>query len=300
MVALPRRVPTLGVWPNSQARAAHFAGCLVVSLSICLGLAAPVNAQSGWYLMTDITSGESTTVREVLISGGKVKTLPRDEQEPWLLVDIASQEIVFVDPGRRVYARATPAAHCAALTESEMTWRDLIPPRLRDDAALGSAVEINLEQQGSSSEVIRIREVGPARQVGEFEAVRYDISLGRSKVEEIYLTTDARLLRQLGGLEGIAAYVTVVQELGRCVREVLGEQTALLSPAGRASLDDRPEYLEMLKKGWPVKTSWRGEPSHSDETVMIASEWDVRPTDLDPPSSFRQVSITEVLLSQGQ
>jgi hypothetical protein len=297
VVALPVQVRTPGNWPSSLASTMRFAGCLVVSLSICLGLASPLNAQSAWYLMTDIESGESTTVREVLISGGKVKTLPRDEQEPWLLVDIDSREIVLVDPEQRVYAQATPAAHCAALAESGKTWSDLVPPRFRDDEVLGSAAGNDAEPLVSTSEAIRIREVGTAGQVGEFETVRYDISLGRSKVEEIYLTTDARLLGQLGGLEGVAAYVTVVQELGHCLREVLGEQPSLLSSAGRASLEDRPEYLEILKKGWPVKSSWLGEPTRRDETVTIASEWNVRPTDLDPPASYREVSITDMLFS---
>jgi hypothetical protein len=279
--------------PGCRPHANRFTGALL-SLVICLGFASQVYAQSGWYLMTDIESGGSTTVREMLISGGKVKNLPRDEEEPWILVDLNTQEIVFVDPAQRIYARATPAAHCAALSEESAALRDLIPYRYRDDESLPPAETTDTGPAGT--EAIRIREVGTTTQVGEFEVVRHDISLGRNKVEEIYLTTDARLLGQLGGTEGVAAYVALVHELNRCVREVLGEQALLLSPTGRTSLENRPEYLEMLKKGWPVKTSWLGEPSRRDETVTISSEWNVRPADLDPPASYRQVSITELLI----
>jgi len=80
VVAAPEQNRRLGGQPDSQPRTTRFAGGLLLSLVICLGLASPVHAQSGWYLMTDIESGGSITVREVLISGGKVKTLPRDKE----------------------------------------------------------------------------------------------------------------------------------------------------------------------------------------------------------------------------
>ena len=292
--------PVLG--PRHQAgllgRGARFAGSLLFSLGICLSLAAPAQAQSGWYLMTDIESGESVAVRETLISGGKVKTLPRDDAEPWLLIDLNTREIVLVDPVQGVFARATPADHCAALEESRDELRALVPYLFRDDESLPAADAEGTRQ--ASAGAIRVREVATTTEFAGFEAVRYDIRLGSTKVEEVYLTTDARLLRELGGLEGVAAYVDLARELNRCVQETLGEQVLLPSPAARTSLENMPEYVETLKKGWSVKTSWQGEPSRRDETVTIASEWDVRPADLEPPASYRVVSIAQMLLARGQ
>jgi hypothetical protein len=272
-------------------------GGLLLLLAIGLGSASAAHAQSGWYLMTDIESGEGTSVREVLISGGKIKSLPQADDDLWTLIDLNSGEITFVDPAQGVFARATPADHCAALEESGDELRTLVPYRFKDDESLPAEARDTGSAEEASSRDIRIREIATNSEFGGFESVRYDVRLGRDKVEEVYLTTDARLLREVGGLEGVAAYVDLIHELNQCSRAVLGEQAGPLPPAGRTRLEEMPEYLETLEKGWPVKTVWLDEPSRRDETVTIASEWDVEPADLEPPAGYRAVSITQLLLS---
>ena len=267
----------------------HHLSVLVLAL---LFLPVPASAQTGWYLMTDGEDAGVRYVQEVLIADGKIKELARHREGTWTVYDVNRGEIAFVDPGRRVYAQASPAAHCRSLAERADELKDL--DRLSPSDQAGSAS--SGQQAAGNLPAVTVRDWGSSKtRLQDFEEALYEVRLDGKRYQRISLTTDARLLGELGGTEGLAAYVDMVHELDSCSRELLGTPAAGTTGAMRVHAESAPAYLDLMRKGWPLNTVWSLDGRETTEIVTIASEWDVEPTDLEPPDGYRELTLAEFL-----
>lgn len=251
----------------------------------------PAAAQTGtgWYLMSDGEAGDAKYIREVLIAAGKIKELPRYPTATWVVYDVNDREITIVDPARRVYARATPAEHCRSLADAGDALQAALG-RLPSDAAGPGAT---VPSAGTTPPEVSIRERTPRTRLQDFEEVLYEIRADGRWFERVWLTTDERLLNALGGLDGLAAYVDMRHEFETCSRRLLRSAADPAADAARIAVESSPAYLEVMRKGWPLSMAWNEADGQVTEAVNIAAEWRVPASDLEPPGTYRRLSLAQ-------
>lgn len=280
--------------PGPGSGTTHLLSVFVLAVLLLSG---PAAAQTGWYLMTDGEDSGVRYVREVLIADGKIKELPRGHEGTWVVYDVNRGEIAFVDPAREAYAQATPAAHCRALADQAEGLEDIVQLWSSGQPASTSSGQ----QAASSSPPVTVRDRGSSKtRLQDFEEALYEIRVDNQRYQMIWLTADARLLGELGGMEGLAIYVDMAHEFGSCSRELLGAAADVNTGTMRAYVESTPAYLDLMRKGWPLSTVWSLDGREVTEIVTIVSEWEVRSSDLEPPDSYRKLSLAEFLGIGGQ
>jgi len=268
--------------PWLRSGSTHLLSVLVLALLLLPG---PASAQTGWYLMTDGEDGGVRYVREVLIVDGKIKELPRRSDGTWVVYDVNRGEIAFVDPAREVYAQATPAAHCRSLADNADELADVQQPSTSGG-----------RQAASNSPPVTVRDRRNSKtRLQDFEEALYDVRVDGRRYSRVWITTDRRLLGELGGLAGLATYVDMTHEFDSCSRESLGPGEGLTSSTMQVYVESSLAYLDLMRTGWPLNTAWSLDGREVTEVVTIAREWAVQPSDLEPPDSYRELSLAEFL-----
>lgn len=257
---------------------------IVALLGLLAAMPLPAAAQTGWYLMSDGEDGEVKYVREILLAAGTVKELPRHPTAPWVVYDLEQREITVVDPGRRVYARASAAEHCRSLAQAQTAlegWASAGPDS-------GSATTV-------AAPTVTVRERRATRtRVQDFEEMLYEIRADDRWFERVWLSTDGRLLDALGGAAGLAAYIDMKDEFDSCSSAMLRDAVDATADWARILVESSPVYLEVMRKGWPLSASWNLGDRQVTEEVTIAAEWKVAAADLEPPDSYRHLALAEL------
>jgi hypothetical protein len=259
-----RRPPTL-------AAVGALAGAVVL-----LAVAA---ADGGWIVVDH--SGDQT-----LISQGRLKMAPRRTEDASMVLDLVRGRMWVADAGRRLYWEGTVEEYCEAaggmMALAQQQLSDHVknmPPAQR--AQMEQMMRPTTRGAGTAPRVT-IERAGDTETIAGLPANKYRVLANERLHEELWLTSDPALTREL--------------ELGRAP-DTFGRLFACL--AGPASGGERveasPEYRQIFARGWPLKAVHHGEGVAAARTLVTRVERrEIPERDFTPPAAFRPAPLVEI------
>src|SRR6184192_8360 len=250
-------------------------------------LLVPPAADAGFVILDE--AGHQT-----LLSRGRLKITPKDASGIAMVLDVGRARMWVADAGRRVYWEGTVEQYCqemrgamsGAMAEMEQRMAEQlkdVPPAQREQmeqlmkqmgrgrggAPAGPPPQVTIERTNETARIAGL----PAR--------KYRVLSNGKPHEELWLTTDAALLREL--------------DAGRAP-ETFGRMSACM--VGMAGGGERPEaspeFRKLYAEGWPLKVVYLGEGGPADSTVTKVEPRDIPETEFAPPTGYRAAPLTEV------
>jgi hypothetical protein len=233
--------------------------CLFAATLFFLGIVGTgVDALAGW-ILTD-RDGSKTYVSE-----GKVKEVPQEAGEPSLIMDYKKEQVLFINLDEKVCAQASFDEYCRVV--SKMV------------SAMQSAAKARGEETDTEPPPeVSIERVGKGGKIAGFDTAKYEVYADGERYEEIWLTTDASLVSQLGSLDAL-------RKLAFCLNKGMAGE-----------IESSPEYVKLITSGVVLKAvSYEmGNPEVDTEIVRIEKK-EFPPGEFALPAGCRDVGIRKAL-----
>lgn len=198
--------------------------------------------------------------RQTYVQEGKIRSVPAQADEMWMIFDLKGDQMTMVDPGGRRYAHGTSAEYCALVN------------RMMDFASslLGS---MGIEPQAVVAAEVAVQKEGPGGRIAGRATTRYSVLQDGRLFEELWLTEEPDLMREIAGAGNISFM--------DC-----GSDKAAVAVAG--------EYVELRSRGWPLRSvvHFNGESYTGLDVVRIESQR-IPAAAFQPPPEYRRVSLEE-------
>lgn len=258
---------------------------LTRALALALVLLIAPAAHAGWLILDE--GGDQT-----LLSRGRLKVAPKRAEGHSMMLDVGRARMWVADAGRRAYWEGPVEEYCQAVqgtmaaVDKQMAeaMKDL-PPAQRDQmtqmlkqmgrgGAPGPAPRVTIERTSETQTIAGL----PAR--------RYRVLTNGKLYEELWLTTDTALLREL--------------DLGRAP-ETFGRMFACMIGGGGDRVEATTEYRQVYAQGWPLKSVYHGDGGGSTRLMVTRVEQrDVPEQEFTPPAGFRPTPLAELLGLRGR
>ena len=251
-------------------------------------------AEAGWVITDE--GGQQT-----ILSRGRLKLTPKEAQGISMALDIAKARMWVADAGRRTYWEGTVEEYCQAMKstmagamadmEKQMAeaMKDM-PPAQREQM---QQMMKNMRGGGAAggppapAPKVTVEKTNESQKIAGLTARKYKVLSNGKLYEEVWLTTDAALLREL--------------EMAKAP-DTFGRMTGCM--AGMGGPGERPEgsaeFRKLYAEGWPLKVVYYGEgaPAGAGTTVMKLEQRDIPDGEFTPPAGYRAAPITEVFGTQ--
>ncbi|HET7340122.1 MAG TPA: DUF4412 domain-containing protein [Methylomirabilota bacterium] len=260
---------------------------LVIALLLLLAPA----ADAGYALVDE--GGHQT-----LISRGRLKIAPRDGDVS-MVMDVGRGRMMVADAKRRLYWEGTVEQYCqemqgamaGAMAEMEKQMAEHLkdmPPAQRQQ------MEQMMRQMGRGSAAgapagpppqVTVERTNETATIAGLAARKYRVLSNGTAYEEVWLTSDAALLREV--------------EAGRAP-DTLGRMSGCMASAG----SDRPaataEYRKLFAEGWPLKLTYLAGGNRGGTTVMTVERRDIPDTEFAVPTAYRAAPLGELFGTRGR
>jgi hypothetical protein len=261
-----------------------FARALV--LGLLLLLPAPA-ADAGWVIVDE--SGDQT-----LLSRGRLKIAPKKADGHSMVLDVGRARIWLAEAGRRAYWEGPVEEYCQtvrgtmAAVDKQMAeaMKDL-PPAQREQM-MQMMKQMGRSTPGASGPPPRvtIERTGETETIAGLPARKYRVLANGRLYEELWLTTDAALLREL--------------DLGRAP-DTFGRMFACMVGGGSERVEASAEYRQLYAQGWPLKAVYHGEGGGAGRSpVTRVEQRDIPEREFAPPAGFRPAPLSEMLGLSGR
>jgi hypothetical protein len=273
----------------------RFLGAASVPSLVCLLLVASV-VDAGWIIVDE--SGHQTS-----LSRGRLKMAPRDAQGMSMVLDIGRARMWVADAGRRVFWEGTVEEYCQAMRgamagamadmEKQMAeaLKDAPPAQREQMQQMMKQMRGGGTPSGPAASVptVIIEKTAETQTIAGLAARKYRVLSNGTLYEEVWLTTDPALLREL--------------EMGKAP-DTFGRMSGCM--AGMAG-GDRPEasaeFRKLYAEGWPLKVVYHGQGAPggggtAGTTVTRIEQRDLADREFTPPAGYRAAPITEVFAGQ--
>ncbi|MFP4316327.1 MAG: DUF4412 domain-containing protein, partial [Desulfovibrionales bacterium] len=195
----------------------------------------------------------------ILIQDGKLKVVPSEQDEPWFIADMKGDRLTMGDPTARQYATGTTAEYCQMM-EKMM-------------GAMSAFMGEN-PMQGDTPAQVKVVKDGSGGTIAGYDTTKYTILENGQRSEEIWLTEDSAILKELGSLENM--------EFMEC-------------GTGSAALATSEEYSRLMGKGWPLKSiSYFNGEADVDSDVVSLEKKNIPDSEFQPPKGMKQVSFAQL------
>ncbi|HEU4370218.1 MAG TPA: DUF4412 domain-containing protein [Methylomirabilota bacterium] len=242
-------------------------------------------AHAGWIILDE--GGDHT-----LLSRGRLKVAPKRAEGHSVMLDVSRARMWVADAGRRAYWEGPVEEYCQAVrgtmaaVDKQMAeaMKDL-PPAQREQmqqmmkqmgrgGAPGPAPRVTIERTGETQTIAGL----PTR--------KYRVLADGKLYEELWLTTEAALLREL--------------DLERAP-DTFGRVFACMVGGGGERVEATNEYRQVYAQGWPLKAVYHGEGGGAARLVVTRVEQrDVPEHEFTPPAGFRPAPLAELLGLSGR
>ncbi len=223
----------------------------IIATALLMGMAFP--ALAGWVQ----TERDGT---KTLISDGKVKELPAEPDEGWLVMDHRGRKVLVFNPEQNTCSEATFSQYCETI-------------EILTAAHQKALAAFEGDEEGHSPPAVEIKKRGSGGKIAGFETTKYQVYADGELYEELWLTTDKAVLSEVGDQSSL-------QDLFRCLHE--------------SEVEGNPAYFKMMISGWPLKTLSQEAglmEVYTDVVTLIKTE--IPPADLALPPSCRSVPLQE-------
>jgi len=263
----------------------------MVPLARALGFAlllllAPA-AEAGWVIVDD--GGDQT-----LLSRGRLKMAPMKADGHSMVLDVGRARMWVADAGRRAYWEGPVEEYCQAIrgtmaaVETQMTeaMKDM-PPAQREQM-MQMMKQMGRGAPGTSGPPPRVtvERTGETATIAGLAARKYHVLANGKLYEELWLTTDAALLREL--------------DLGKAP-DTFGRMFACMVGGGSDRVEATAEYRRVYAQGWPLKAVYHGEGGGAGRSAVTRVEQrDLPEGEFAPPAGYRAAPLGEILGLRGR
>ncbi len=222
------------------------------------------------YLITDADGARA------MVSNGKIKSVAGDTDDETVIMDLKKGEIIMLDDSKKTATRTSIDDFCAMMDQV--------------GSAMAQAMEQFREQSGGSGQFeipgldsgpgdVRVEKSGPGGAIAGYDTQKFRVFADGELYEELWITTDKKLIAEAGGLDKIARFE-------KCANQAMGQ----------ASVESHPDYISLITSGWLLKSV-----SHEDgvpETMVDVRSIESRKisdSEFAIPGDYRQVGFEEML-----
>ena len=233
---------------------------------------------------------------ETLLSKGRVKMMLKGGSEGGgMTFDLGQGRMWMAHARNKTYWEGTPEEFCTGLRQWSAAAVSQMQERMKDQLAKmtpeqRAQTEKLLQQQGlvpgGKPPQVTIERTGETATIAGLSARRYRILADGKPYEELWLTADANVTREVNLARAPESYARLV-----------GCQAQGTAPASRRTVYESPEYAKVYGQGLPLKTVHYGEDGAGrtvSEVVTVESR-DISEAEFAPPAGFRKVPLPEFL-----
>jgi hypothetical protein len=259
---------------------------LARALGLALLLLLPPAADAGWVILDE--GGDQT-----LLSRGRLKMAPKKAEGHSMAIDVGRARLWIANAGKRAYWEGPVEEYCQAVrgtmaaAEKQMAeaMKDL-PPAQREQ------MQQMMKQMGRGTPGagppprVTVERTSETQTIAGLPARKYHVLANGKLYEELWLTTDAALLREL--------------DLGRAP-DTFGRMFACMVGGGSDRVEATAEYRQVYAQGWPLKAVYHGEGGGAGRAVVTKVESrDIPDREFAPPTGFRAAPLAEILGLSGR
>jgi len=246
--------------------------------------------EAGWIIVDE--GGHQTS-----LSRGRMKMSPKEAQGVSMVLDIGRARMWVADAGRRTYWEGTVEEYCQAMRttmagamadmEKQMaeSMKDM-PPAQREQM---QQMMKNMRGGGAPAgppPAVTIEKTGETEKIAGLTARKFRVLSNGKLYEEMWLTTDPALLREL---EMTKAPDTFGRMSG-CMAAMAG------GPRPEAS----DEFRKLYAEGWPLKVIYHGETGGgpAGTPVTKVEQRNISEAAFTPPTGYKSAPLSEVFGTQ--
>jgi Domain of unknown function (DUF4412) len=265
---------------------------LARGLLLALVSLVPALAEAGFAIVDE--AGHQT-----LVSRGRLKIAPR-EGGVAIVLDVGRARMWVADPGRRVYWEGTIEQYCqemrGAMSDAMAEMERQMAEQLKNmSPAQREQMEQMMKRMGRGGAAdapvgpppqVTVDRTNETDRIAGLSARKYRVLSNGQPYEEVWLTTDAALLREL--------------DAGRAP-DTLGRMSSCMDARVAAQAPEAAtEYRKLYAEGWPLKFVYLAEPSRPGITVMRVEQRDIPEADFTLPAGYRAAPLMEVFGPRGR
>ncbi|MEJ2041177.1 MAG: DUF4412 domain-containing protein [Desulfosarcinaceae bacterium] len=239
---------------------------LLVVFAAVLYMVLPADA--GWILHEQ--DGE-----KIFISNGKLKGT--SEEVNWIF-NGPENEMIFMRADQKIYWRGTADDYCAGSASMMEQMLKAVPEEQR---------KLMKEMMGkgnqSSGHKVTIEKDGKGGRIAGFNTVKYLVKVDGELSEEVWLTTDAAILKEYKPL------VPMIQKFHGC----------LGNSAMGFTLENSAEYQKLWEAGFQLKSVKHEYGNREVDTDVVKIEKaNIPAKEFQIPAGYQQRSYSEIMQSQ--
>lgn len=225
-------------------------------------------AYAGWVQVNK--SGDTT-----FISGGMIKEMPKD-QGHYTVLDANKGNFMLVDTGRKIYAQDSIDNFCRSMASSMEQALKSLPKEAR--AALEKM------RSRRKAPVVSVEKAGDGGTIAGYRTVKYRVTADGRPYQELWLTTDADLVKEIGKL-----YPVVMNKVSSCM--------AAASAAGgpTATVEDSAAYRKVVSSGWEMKSITRSDMGSSSTEVVKLERKNIPSSEFAVPAGYKKVPLSQLM-----
>lgn len=237
-------------------------------------------AEAGWLIVDE--NGDQT-----LISRGRLKMSPKQADGHSMVLDLARARMWVADAGRKLYWDGTVEEYCEAARGTMAAAQTMMAEQMKDmPPAQREQTMQMLKQMGGGGGAsgpppkVTIERTADTEKIAGLPARKYRVLANGKLYEELWLTTDAALVREL--------------ELARAP-DTFGRMFACIAGPGGERVEATGEYRQIFAQGWPLKVVYHGEGGAAGRALVTRVEQrDLPEPDFAPPAGFRAAPLAEI------
>jgi hypothetical protein len=242
---------------------------VLIVITIIIGLTSPGHA--GWIEV-------EKDGNKVLISKGRIKSTW--DEGIWLINDINTNEMILVNDKLRLYSRGTIDDFCQAMSEVYTEVMKKIPPEQR------ALMEQEMKRQKKkTSPKVSIERMGKGGMIAGFSTMKYLVTVNGVPYREVWLTTDASLMKELNPKK----MSQFIAKLKQCMVGTAGMVVE--------AVEVSPEYIKLEQKGIILKEVNKEEGYVETEVIRLEKK-SIPDSEFQPPAGYKKISFFEMWKTQ--
>jgi len=242
----------------------------IISVFTTALLTTPVPANAGWILTEE--DGSKTVISE-----GKIKNVPGEGDEVASVMDTNTNTILIFNSRLHTYAVGSMNEMCAEVKALQDKAMENMTPedrkmmeQMASEGAKGAAPKVSIGKSGKGGNM------------SGYETEKYAVTVDGAPYGEIWIATDAALLKDLGAQRDKMAKMG--SEMSSCMSMGMDTQ----------GVEDSPEYMALEKKGIITK-----ETVGEDVMTHIVSieKANVPDSEFQTPNGYKKVPFAELMMA---